>query len=150
MKVSLDENTTEFCIEDTGKEGYRLAIRNRYINYESVGYLFCYGDIEYITEPLKKIINGELKDVTSAGTTELDLNIVFCPKGAKAIREAGEYIDPHYTIVDGQKQIIEKRYKCNYIIIEVYMYGGQHWVASLTEEETNEFCKQWLAEMQES
>ena len=154
MKVLIDKNTTEFCLEDTGKEGYRLAIRNRYINYESVGYLFCYGDIEYITEPLKKFINGELKDVISAGTTEPDLNIVFCPKGARTIREPGEDIDPHYTIVDGQKQIIEKYYKYNSIILEVDLcltgcYGIQHWSARLNKEETNEFCKQWLAEMQE-
>lgn len=140
MKVLIDKNTTEFCLEDTEKEGYRLAIRNRYINYESVGYLFCYGD--------------ELKDVISAGTTEPDLNIVFCPKGARTIREPGEDIDPHYTIVDGQKQIIEKYYKYNSIILEVDLcltgcYGIQHWSARLNKEETNEFCKQWLAEMQE-
>ncbi|MCM1546342.1 MAG: hypothetical protein NC033_04825 [Clostridiales bacterium] len=146
MKILLDNGTTEFIIEDKGKDGFHIAIYNRYINYESIGYLFCYGDIEYITESLKKFINGELKVVAAAGTTELDLNIIFCPKGAKAIREAGEDIAPHYTIVDRQKQVLEEHYKCNFIIIEVHLYSGQHWVASLTEEESNDFCKQWLEE----
>lgn len=152
MKVLLDKNTTEFCLEDTGKEGYHIAIRNRYINFESVGYLFCYGDIEYITEKIKKFIGSEIKDVTSAGTTEPDLNIIFCPKGAKIIREAGEDISPGYTL-DGQKQVIDKCYDYNSIIIEVDLclmgYGGQHWADRLNEEETIEFCKQWLTEMQE-
>ena len=151
MKILLDRGTTEFIVENKGKEGYRFAIHNRYINYDETELYFCYGDLEDIAQQFKRFLNGEMKKVETASTIEPTLYFIFRPKGAKAIREAGEEF-VYYTIIDGRKKVKKRYYTRNSMIIEFDLclngaYGAQHWSISLTEEETLEFCNQWLAEI---
>lgn len=153
MKILLDEGTTEFIIEDKGKDGYRFAIHNCYINYDFTTYYFCYGDIELITDQFKKFLNSEIKEVKSVSTVEPTLCFILCPKGAKAIRRTGEEI-VYYTIISQQEKVKEDYYTSNVIVIEFDFCingccGVQHWSVELTEKESIDFCKQWITEMQE-
>ena len=154
MKVLLDRGTTEFILEDKGKEGYRFAIHNRYINYDLTTCFFCIDDISMISEGLSKLINSELREVSAVGTTDPNLNIILCPKGAQVIREAGENFGRAQKFIDGKIVEFDEHYESNFIILEFDLcvdgcYGVQHWTASLTEEETEDFITQWLSEMHE-
>ena len=118
-------------------------------------YFFCYGDIELISDQFRKFLNNEIKEVKSVSTVEPTLSFILCPKGAKAIRHTGEEIE-YYTINNNKKEKIKKvNYNTsNYMIIEFDFcingrYGVQHWSVVLTEKESMDFCKQWLAEMQD-
>ncbi|MDE7394565.1 MAG: hypothetical protein K2M95_00380 [Clostridiales bacterium] len=147
MKILLDNGSTEFRLEAD-----RIAIRNRFMNFKR-DCLFCEGDEERITKYIKKFMRGKFKEVTSVASTECDLHIIFCPKGAKEIRELGEEIGTkHFITVNGKNVFIDPEYRDDTIRLEVDMWVaseacGQFWVAQLNEKETIDFCTQWLAEM---
>lgn len=137
MRLLLDGGETEFIVEDKGKDGFRIAVFGSYINYDKT-YHFCSDDEKYIAVTLKKFLNDEIKEVTVEGTTDPNLSLMLCPKGVRAWREESE---------TGKET--ERFYDYKFIKIELDLvvagsYGIQFWSEYLSEEESIEFCQQWL------
>lgn len=144
MYIFLDDGKTEIRIEDTLFDSYRIWVKNRYLNYERE-FRFADGDKEYIAAELRDFSEGKCSEVKVIGTSDPFLTLVLCPRGAKSIRELGDDIVKY----DQDDKPIEECYAENTIQIELDLcenglYGGQFWVAVLSEDETDEFCRGWI------
>ena len=144
LKMTFADDT-QFIIEKKSQLEYRVAVCNKFINYDKTLLLFCEGDKQYITDNLAMLIYGSLKEVTVVGTSDPDLTFVLCPKSAKTIRSEGDGINSK----DIQGNTIEEYYTENAMKIELDLctdgvYGNQYWTRWLSAEETENFATQWV------
>ncbi|MCM1367255.1 MAG: hypothetical protein NC184_00350 [Roseburia sp.] len=145
LKMIFDDGTKFTMIRNGGE--YRLIVHNDIVYYDRT-HLFCYGDIENITNGLGMLVSDNLEEVTVVGTADPDISFVLCPKGVKAIRDDGEAA--YYKDMDGN--IKEQFYQSNIMKIELDLctdgvYGVQFWSIYLDEEETNNFATQWVTKI---
>lgn len=146
--VKMVFDGTEFSIERKDGE-YRVIVHNDFVHYDKT-HLFCYGDVQGITDGLAKLVIGELNEVTAVGTVDPDLTFVLYPKGAKVVRDEGDGFHP--TDIQGNPLI--RHYESNTMKIELDLclngvYGEQFFTMRLSEQETEEFAAQWAVKIGE-
>lgn len=146
--IKMQFGDTEFSLERKDGE-YRVVVHNEIIHYDK-SHLFCYGDVQGITDGLVKLVIGELNEVTAVGTADPDLTFVLYPKGAKVVRDEGE----GFHLTDFQGNPLIRYYESNTMKIELDLclngvYGEQFWTMQLSEKETEEFATQWAVKIGE-
>lgn len=146
MFVFLDDGNTELRIDPNPGGGYCISVTNQYINYRK-DFDFTDDDEKFIAQELQEFMDGECDEVKVVGTSQPFLTLVLCPSGAKSIRELGDDV-VRYGLDD---KPIEEYYEQDTIQIELDLcvngvYGGQFWVAVLSEDETEDFCQKWITE----
>ena len=146
--LKMQFGDTEFSIDRKGGK-YRVVVHNDIIHYDKT-LLFCYGDVEGITDGLAKLVMGELNEVIAVGTADPDLTFVLYPKGANVVRDEGDGYHP----TDFQGNPLIRHYESNTMKIELDLclngvYGEQFWTKQLSEQETEEFATQWAVKIGE-
>lgn len=147
LRMVLSDGTV-FTIEKKAPSLYTVAVRNEYISYHRTAELLSDSDRRDIADYLGMLINGDMREVTAVRTTNSDLAFMFCPRGAKAVDEWCEYVNP--TDFHGNR--IDERFAENTMKIDLDLCGDgingrRYFSMYLFAHETEQFATQWAVKI---